>query len=364
MEEAAKEVPSTFIGGGTPTANGVAAGGATTPVAASSPTISQQQQQQQPSTPSTPPTPQIQFPADHEHVEKKDLVELLQKMNKKVKALTVIRQQLTAKVEAEQQEKMRLQTLVVDEILNGGVTLQPEGDVAAQLQAAWRQQDEQHNLMLQQLQKEFQQAQQQKAIDSGETSSITASKELQQWESEKKEWLSRQEQLTVQLETQQQEKMRLQSLMVDEILNGSVALRTDVDVTAQLQAAWRQQDEQRNLMLQQLQKEFQQAQQQQQQQSNGGGDTDISKEKQQWEAEKNELLAQHQAEIAKLKEEFQKGTESNNTIDPKAEVHRIKEAAAAQLQAFKEKVTAARSAELQKVKTETAAAAKRSWRPN
>jgi len=90
-----------------------------------------------------------------DNVSKEDLLEILQKMNRKVKALSTIRQQLTEKVEAAESDKARLKALVVDEILNG-VQLQEGQDEVIQLQAAWRQVDEQNALNLQQLQSEFQ----------------------------------------------------------------------------------------------------------------------------------------------------------------------------------------------------------------
>lgn len=176
---------------------------------------------------------------DLKNAEKKDLLELLQKMNKKVKALTVIRQQLTTKVEQTEHEKNSLLNLVAEEILNGA---QVSGD----------------------------------------------------------------------------------------------------DVVPQLRKAWQEQDEQNNLTLQQLQKEFQKIQH-----PAPNGD---------WENEKKQLVAKHEEELAKVKAD---ALQSNGNSGNQDEIQRIKEAAAAQLQAFKKKVATARSAEITKVKTETAASAKK-----
>lgn len=167
------------------------------------------------------------------------------------------------------------------------------------------------------------------------------------------------QQLTLQVESIEAEKKRLESLVTDEILNGVVVKPGD-DLVPQLQAAWRQHDEQHSLALQQLQKEFQSVQQQQ----NGDAAEDGM-----WELERKKLLQKHEEELAKLKDELSNRppqpppTGSNTTEDGNTshleEIERIKEAAAAQLQAFKKKVATARNAELQKVKAEAAAAAKK-----
>jgi len=67
--------------------------------------------------PATPAPNLSQLKSDN--VSKEDLLEILPKMNRKVKALTTLRQQLTDKVESAESEKARLKALLVDEILNG-----------------------------------------------------------------------------------------------------------------------------------------------------------------------------------------------------------------------------------------------------
>lgn len=119
--------------------------------------------------------------------EKKELLELLQKMNKKVKALTMIRQQLTDQVESVSAEKRSLETLVAEEILNG-VSVQLDQAIVPQLQAAWRQQDEQNSLALQQLQKEFQILQQQQQSQPPHKNGDSAN-----WEAEKQELVQKHE---------------------------------------------------------------------------------------------------------------------------------------------------------------------------
>ena len=89
-------------------------------------------------------------------VSKEELLEILQKLNKKVKALSIIRQQLTERCETAEKDKERLKSLVVEEILNGAVDLQAENDEVLQLQQAWRKFDEEKALTLQQLHQEFQ----------------------------------------------------------------------------------------------------------------------------------------------------------------------------------------------------------------
>lgn len=117
-----------------------------------------------------------------DNVDKKDLVEMLQKMNKKVKALSMIRQQLLTKLESVETEKDRLRLLIVDEILNGTVHLRDDEDEVMQLQSAWRQVDEQNALALQQLQNEFQLLRRNQ-LDS--TKSPTSETRSSSWESER-----------------------------------------------------------------------------------------------------------------------------------------------------------------------------------
>jgi hypothetical protein len=121
-----------------------------------------------------------------------ELTEVLQKMNKKVKVLTVIRQQLTAKVDAVEAEKQQLLALVTEEILNG-FTVAPDQDPVLQLQAAWRRRDEQHSLALQQLQSEFQSLQQQAATIGEQDRAILVSNGSSDWAAEKTAWMKQQQ---------------------------------------------------------------------------------------------------------------------------------------------------------------------------
>ncbi|GAX09877.1 hypothetical protein FisN_11Lh142 [Fistulifera solaris] len=195
----------------------------------------------------------VPTPSKAESVEKSELLEILQKMNKKVKALTVIRQQLTTKVESLETDKARLKSLVTDEILNGMVDVKEDQDEVLQLQAAWRQVDEQNALNLQHLQNEFLNFRQQ-------------SQQGDAWEAEKKELL----------ETHEKEMLAL----------------------------------------------------------------------------KESLTQSHKAEMEKLTEAQ---AQSSSTAD---EVEKVKQAAKAQLLAFKNKVQVARTAELEKLRGEMAEAAK------
>jgi chromosome segregation ATPase len=117
-----------------------------------------------PAAAAAPDTPTSLTNLKSDEYSKEYLMEMMQKMNKKIKALTLLRQQLTERVETVEADKQQLQTLVVEEILNGAV--EPTDDVA-QLRTAWRQLDEQNALNLQQLQAEFQKTSRQQS--NGET---------------------------------------------------------------------------------------------------------------------------------------------------------------------------------------------------
>lgn len=84
-----------------------------------------------------------------------EVKELVEKMSKKIKALSLIRQQLTVRAETAEKETSALTQFVTEEILNGA-TVTKENGLIPQLQTMWRQQDEQNNLTLQHMQAEFQ----------------------------------------------------------------------------------------------------------------------------------------------------------------------------------------------------------------
>jgi len=95
--------------------------------------------------------------AKKESIEKTELLDVLQKMNRKVKALTQIRQQLTQKVEKSEDDRRLLREFVVHEILNGMVKEEaPSEDEVHALRSAWRKFDEERSLAIQHLQSEFQ----------------------------------------------------------------------------------------------------------------------------------------------------------------------------------------------------------------
>jgi hypothetical protein len=88
-------------------------------------------------------------------VEKTEVLEMMKKMNQKMKLLSNIRQQLTEKFEKAEKEKLELRNMVVDDILHGCVHIDESKDEIMQLRSAWRQIDEKNSMALQQLQNEF-----------------------------------------------------------------------------------------------------------------------------------------------------------------------------------------------------------------
>jgi hypothetical protein len=108
---------------------------------------------------------------DPSSVSKEELIEILQKMNKRVKALAAVKMQLVDRVKTAEDYKSRLVELVKNEILNN-VDLEAEfgtqqdksvrqGDKSEDMdeikmiQMAWRAIDERNQLALQQLQNEY-----------------------------------------------------------------------------------------------------------------------------------------------------------------------------------------------------------------
>lgn len=108
---------------------------------------------------------------DPSSVSKEELIEILQKMNKRVKALAAVKMQLVDRVKTVEDDKSRLVELVKSEILNN-VDLEAEfgtqqdksvqqGDKSEDMdeikmiQMAWRAIDERNQLALQQLQNEY-----------------------------------------------------------------------------------------------------------------------------------------------------------------------------------------------------------------
>jgi hypothetical protein len=177
-------------------------------------------------------------------------------------------------------------------------------------------------------------------------------------------------QLTERAETAESEKARFAALLQDEILNGAVTVQEGQDEVLQYQAAWRAQDEEKSMALQQLQTEFQVSRMQQVSSGNGGGGADAGSSSN-WEAEKNLLIQthaqatenlkgaltkKHAQELEQLKANMEQSASSTGSTED--EVKRIKAAASAQLLSFKKKVAVARTAELVKVRGEADVAAK------
>ena len=94
-------------------------------------------------------------PKTPENISKEELLDVLQKMNKKMKTFSAQRTQLAERLKATEGEKDRLLKLVKDEILSGDVELTKDGDTVQQLERAWRVVDERNSLALQELQKEY-----------------------------------------------------------------------------------------------------------------------------------------------------------------------------------------------------------------
>jgi chromosome segregation ATPase len=132
------------------------------------------------------------------------------------------------------------------------------------------------------------------------------------------------QQLTEQVADLQQERQRWQQFVVTDILNddpssvSALSAKSSDQVLAQLKVAYQNKEEQHHLQLQQLQREFQ-----------------------------------------KLQSETHAPADSVDSSHQQQEIQRIQQEAAQQLQDFKQKVAQARNAELQKVKLETATAAKK-----
>jgi len=115
-------------------------------------------------TPQTPATPAT-FSKSPDNVSREELLEVLQKMNKKVKALTGLRTQLADRVKSAESDKKRLFDLVTEEILGGAVDIKDNEDQVNQLQKAWRDVDERNSLALQQLQNEYKSVAQQCKVE-------------------------------------------------------------------------------------------------------------------------------------------------------------------------------------------------------
>ena len=93
----------------------------------------------------TPKTPD-------KNVRKQEILDMLQKMKKKVSEL---RAQVTEKVQTAEEEKEILKNFVTEEILKNNIELDKSKDLVTQLRKAWQTVDDQNSLALQTLQDEF-----------------------------------------------------------------------------------------------------------------------------------------------------------------------------------------------------------------
>ena len=89
---------------------------------------------------------------------REELVDVLQKMNKKVKALSALRTQLAEKAQAAEQERDTLLVLFKEDVLKGmdQLVLDPEKPQMQQLQDLWKKKDEQNKQQLDNLQAQMQ----------------------------------------------------------------------------------------------------------------------------------------------------------------------------------------------------------------
>jgi len=95
-----------------------------------------------------------------EDISKDELMEILSKMNKRVKQLNIMKLQLTEKLEKSLEDKEKIKNLIVNEILTEidieEARFKKENQDELELfRNAWRAADERNSLMLQQLQNEF-----------------------------------------------------------------------------------------------------------------------------------------------------------------------------------------------------------------
>mmetsp|Transcript_7864 Transcript_7864/g.12120 ORF Transcript_7864/g.12120 Transcript_7864/m.12120 type:complete len:1142 (+) Transcript_7864:80-3505(+) len=103
-------------------------------------------------SPTSPPSNSIR---SAQNCTRDELVDLLSKLNKKVKLLTALKSQLTERAENSEKNLERITGFVKHEILQGAGSLGDEIDEISAIQSAWRYIDEQRSLTLQQLQNEY-----------------------------------------------------------------------------------------------------------------------------------------------------------------------------------------------------------------
>ena len=248
----------------------------------------------------TPPVAAALATKSPDNVTKEELLDVLQKMNKKVKALSALRTSLTDRVKVAETDRERLVALVKHEILNDNVPIDAEKDEIEQLQVAWRAADEQNSLALQELQNEY------KVIAMQCEAKVERIKEEAEAETKR---LRREAQAESHMDGNEAwEVMREQMIAKHEADVEKVRQELAEDHAKEMASL---REELRNL-------------QQSESHSEGNG------------AQSGDLEARHAEEVKK-----------------------VKIAAAAQLQEFKKKVAAARALEKEKLKKEMAAVCQR-----
>jgi len=243
-----------------------------------------------------------------ENVSKEELLDVLQKMNKKVKALTSQRTQLAERCKAAETDKSRLLNLVQEEILNGDVNLEAGKDQIDQLLVAWRAADERNSLALQELQAEY------KKVALQVQGNVAKVKEAAEQESAAKAEGIRADAVAEAMATGNEAWEEMRQHMVLRQREESAILRQQLHEQYDLQLAQQQED-----FRQKLQEE-------------------VAK------ARAEHLNASPPADL-----QIREDIETLNTKH-KEEMEKIKAAAAAQLNSFKKKVAIARTAELEKLK--------------
>lgn len=250
-----------------------------------------------------------------ENISKEELLDVLQKMNKKVKALTALRTQLADRVKAAEVDKERLMKLMTDEILGGEVAIQEGQDPVEQLQKAWYQVDERNSLALQELQAEY------------KTVTLQCKEEVDQVKR------------AAEAEAQAQVDRIRADVAAETLANGNEAWEVMRE-----QLAKRHQEE-AQLLRKELheQYDFQLAQKEEEFNVRLAETVEMTRTemKERLGAQRSENPSESIAEIEALKAQHAE------------EMAKLKQAAAAQLQGLKKKIAAARSAEIEKIKKET-----------
>ena len=245
-----------------------------------------------------------------DNVSKEELLDVLQKMNKKVKALTSQRTQLAERCKAAESDKLRLLTLVREEILNDDVNIEDGVDQIEQLKVAWRAADERNSLALQELQNEY------KIVALQVQGDVSKVKEAVEKESEARA-----------------EQIRLQAV-AEAMASGNEAWEG-----MRQQMVLRQREE-TAILRQQLHEQY---------------DLQLAQQEEDFRRKVQEEVTKARADLLTVPPPSEEILASEDVESMKVkhrdEVEKLKSAAAAQLNSFKKKVAAARTAELEKLKS-------------